>query len=107
MSALPGEPGGTRTTMSAVTFAYPFRLGSDPRELPAGTYPLHTDEQLFSRGDHRWSARSNVVVEVREGSDRAYRHVAPADFDRAVARDAARSAVLGASSENPDRGLAQ
>jgi hypothetical protein len=107
MSAMLPEHGDVRTTTSAVTFAHSFRLGSDPRDLPPGTYTLHTDERLFSSGDRSWSTRAEIVVEVEQGGHRAFRHVAPADLDRAVATDAARSAVLHAASENPDRGLAQ
>jgi len=104
MSALFAEHGDTRTTSSAVTFAHAFRLGRDTRELPAGTYMLHTDEHLFSSGDRNWSARADIVVEVRQGSETAFRHVAPEDLDRAVAADAARSASLCEPSETPDRG---
>ena len=99
MSALPAEHGGTRTTTSAVTFSHPFRLGSDPRELPAGTYTLHTDEHQFSSGDRSWSARADVMVEVRQGGATAFRQVAPADLDRAVAADAARTVPAHNSSE--------
>jgi len=100
------ESAGTRTTTSAVTFAHPFRLGSDVSELPAGTYTLHTDEQLFTSGDRSWSARADIVMEVRQVGGKADRHVAPADLNRAVAADSERSALLQAASENPDRGLA-
>jgi hypothetical protein len=93
MSALPVEHGGTRTTTSAVTFLHPFRLGSDPRELPPGTYILHTDDHRFSSGDRNWSARAEVVVEVRQGGTTAFRHIAPADLDCAVAADAAKAAA--------------
>jgi hypothetical protein len=105
MSALPGDNAGIRTTTSAVTFAHPFRLGSDSRDLPPGTYTLHTDERLFTSGDRRWSVRAEVVVEVQQGSHKAFRHVTPADLDSAVASDAARSAVLHAAGGN--LGLAQ
>ena len=92
MNALPAEGGDTRTTTSAVTFSHPFRLGSDPRELPAGTYTLHSDERHFTSGDRNWSARADVVVEVRQGGATAFRHIAPADLDRAIAADSARTA---------------
>jgi hypothetical protein len=101
VSALADSSGDTRTTTTAVTFAHPFRLGSDTRELPAGTYPVHTDERRFSRGDRSWSVRAEVVVEVRQGGTTAFRHVAPADFDRALAADAATTA-LRHPSNHPD-----
>ena len=97
------EHGVTRTTSSAITFSHPFRLGSDARQLPPGVYTVHTDEHLFSRGDHNWSLRAEVVVEVRQGGSTSFRHVAAADLDRAIAHDAARSVLLHESSENPDR----
>ena len=36
-----------RTTKSIVTFARPFRLGPFGEQLPAGRYPVETDEELL------------------------------------------------------------
>ncbi len=85
------DGGGTRTSSSAITFSHPFCIGNDPRQLPPGVYVVHTDEHLFSQGDHNWSIRAEVVVEVRTGGTTAFRHVAGADLDRAIAEDAAAS----------------
>lgn len=106
MTSLPREHGGTRTTTSAITFSRAFCLGLDPRELPAGTYTLHTDEHLFSSGDHSWSARAEMVVEVPQDGHMTFRHVLPADLDRAVAADAKQAALMHGASENPNRGSA-
>jgi hypothetical protein len=36
-----------RTTKSTVTFTRPFRLGAFGEQLPAGRYPIETDEELL------------------------------------------------------------
>src|SRR5688572_10853312 len=36
-----------RTTKSTVTFTRPFRLGAFGDQLPAGRYPIETDEELL------------------------------------------------------------
>jgi len=36
-----------RTTKSTVTFVRPFRLGPFGEQLPAGRYPIETDEELL------------------------------------------------------------
>src|SRR4029450_12253391 len=36
-----------RTTKSTVTFLRPFRLGTFGEQLPAGRYPIETDEELL------------------------------------------------------------
>jgi hypothetical protein len=36
-----------RTTKSTVTFVRPFRLGAFGEQLPAGRYPIETDEELL------------------------------------------------------------
>lgn len=89
------EATGTRTTTSTATFGHPFRLGSDPRELAAGTYRVETDERVFTQGDHSWSLRVGAVVEVAQDGRTSFRHVAPADVDRALAADAVTAALLG------------
>ena len=90
----PAEHGGTRTVSTAVTFVHPFRIGRDARELPPGTYTLHTEEQLFSSGDRQWSTRADIMLEVRHGQHIAYRTVSPADLDAAIAHDAASAASI-------------
>jgi len=93
--------GGTRTTASTVRFDHPFRIGRDARELPAGSYAIHTLEEVHQGAfDPVLVAISiDLVVETRGGS--TSRVVRPADLRAALVRDAC---ALEDMSENPDRG---
>jgi hypothetical protein len=79
-----------RVRASTVTFARPFFLHKINRELPAGSYPLETDEELLEGV----SAPSYRQVEMRlfvpriEGLSEAEMWVlGPRDLDTVLARD--------------------
>ena len=95
--------GATRTTASTIRFHHSFRIGRDPRELPAGTYTIHTVEEMYQGGfDPVFVATSvDLVVEARGGS--TSRVIRPADLRAALDRDGFGQDEL---SENPDRGRA-
>jgi len=96
-----GHSGLTRTTASTVRFHHAFRIGRDARELPAGSYAIHTLEEVHQGAfDPVLVATSiDLMVETRGGS--TSRVVRPADLRAALARDAW---ALEDMSENPDRG---
>jgi hypothetical protein len=86
------ELDGSRTTSSTVVFVHPFTIGRDARELPAGTYRLHTQEEARVSAFHTAYVAVSIDLEVPEGPGRtAVRVVKPADFSAARARDLARS----------------
>ncbi|PAX06435.1 hypothetical protein [Sphingomonas lenta] len=98
------HPNGTRTTASAVLFARPFRLGRDVRELPAGSYTIHTHEEMFEGAFDPVFVATSIELIVETCGGRASRIIAKSDLDAALARDAARAKLVDEPSETPDRG---
>lgn len=95
---------GTRTTSSTVSFAYPFRVGRDDRELPPGTYPIHTIEERYEGAFEPLFVQICVELVVEDHAGSSTRILRPADLRAAMARDAA-SVFPEEASENPDRGI--
>lgn len=93
--------GETRVTTSTIEFRSPFRIGRDPRELPAGSYTVHTTEDIYQGAFDRVGVAVSVdfMVEITGGS--TCRIVKPADLRAALERDAQQP---DEASENPDRG---
>lgn len=91
----------TRVTTSTVAFRSSFKVGRDPRELPAGSYTIHTTEDIYQGAFDRVGVAVSVdlVVEITGGS--TCRIVKPADLRAALERDAQHPEE---ASENPDRG---
>lgn len=85
---------GTRTTSSAVTFTRPFRLGKDPRELPAGVYTLHTLEEVYEGAFDPLYRAVTVEFEVPVRGGLSTRIIRPEDLAAALKRDGARDEVI-------------
>jgi len=99
-------PHDSRTAASWVRFAHPFRLGCDPRELPAGTYAVHTVEDVYQGAFEQVSVVRSLDFVVEGPGGSSTRIVQPADLRAAQQRDDARARQLDGLSENPDRGRA-
>jgi hypothetical protein len=84
-----GSSAGSRTTASAVTFAFPFRLGEDPRELPPGIYSIFTHEDTYLGSFDPVYVAVEVELVVETGGGRTSRLVRPIDLQLALERDAA------------------
>ena len=80
--------GRTRTSTSTVHFRNAFRIGRDARVLPAGSYTIHTLEEVHQGAfDPVYVAASiDLVVETNGGS--TTRVIRPADLRVALDRDA-------------------
>jgi len=86
-----GDPAGTsgnrmnRTTSTQVTFTRPFRLDGVDDVLPAGTYPVETEEELLQSVSFPvWQRVATVILLPR----RAAVAIEPADLAAALALDA-------------------
>lgn len=101
---MPVERTGSRTTSTAVTFTHPFRIGNDPRELPAGVYMLHTQEDISRGAFEPVYVATSVDLVVEESWGTSTRIVRPSDLEAALARDLAQLHLVDGMSENPDRG---
>lgn len=99
---------------STVTFARPFFLNKINRELPAGSYPIETDEEAMDGTSTLVYRRSEIrlfVPRIEGRSDAEMWTIAPQDFDTVLAKDrepasrAARNPVAAnpvAASSQPD-----
>lgn len=99
-------PQSTRTTASWVRFAHPFRLGHDPRVLPAGRYAVHMVEDVYQGVVSDVFVVQSVDLIVETVSGTTMRIVRPAELREAQQRDSAESLRCEALSENPDLGRA-
>ena len=99
------ETPGSRSTASSVSFAHSFRLGADSRELPAGTYAIHTHEDRYESSFDPAYVVVEVELIVETLGRRSSRLVRPIDLEAAMARDAALVDLTTQLSENPYRGL--
>jgi len=78
-----------RTTSSQVTFTQPFRLDGVDDMLPAGTYPVETEEELLQSVSFPvWQRLTTVILLPR----RAAVAVDPAALAAALALDTAQIA---------------
>lgn len=53
-----------RTTKSTVTFVRPFRLGPFGEQLPAGRYPIETDEELLDGMSFPAYQRTSTMMQL-------------------------------------------
>ena len=53
-----------RTTNSTVTFTRPFRLGAFGDQLPAGRYPIETDEELLEGMSFPAYRRTGTIMQL-------------------------------------------
>jgi hypothetical protein len=75
---------------STVTFARPFFLNKINRELPAGSYPIETDEEPMDSASSLVYRRSQIrlfVPRIEGKSDPEMWAITPQDFDNVIALD--------------------
>lgn len=78
----------TRTTKSAVTFTRPFRLGEFGEQLPAGRYPVETDEELLEGVSFPAYRRSATVMQIAaDPGGTAFAMIDPAQLAEALVAD--------------------
>lgn len=78
---------GSRTTASSIVFEFPFRLGKDARELPAGTYSIFTHEDTYQGSFEPVYVAVEVELIVATNGVRTSRLVRPVDLKIALERD--------------------
>ena len=82
-----------RTTSRQVTFARPFRLGSDVDEQPAGTYTVETDEEQLDAASviafRRIATWIRLPLPGRAAGGSQNVMIDPGTLDAALLRDAA------------------
>lgn len=81
----------TRTTQKTVTFARPFRLGEFGELLPAGSYPIETDEELVEGVSFPVYRRTTTMIQLiadphRQGTMETM-VVDPLQLEAALAKD--------------------
>ena len=80
----------TRMRTSTVTFARPFFLNKINRELPAGSYPIETDEESLDGQSSLVYRRSEIrlfLPRIAGRSDPEMWVINPQDFDVVIAKD--------------------
>jgi len=95
---------GSRTTASSVAFEFPFHLGKDARELPAGTYSIFTHEDSYQGSFDPAYVAVEVELVVETNGVRTSRLVRPVDLKIALERDAAsgkRAAAVHGAQDAP------
>lgn len=94
---------GSRSTASEVVFKHPFTLGRDKRELPAGTYTVHTHQDVYQGAfDPIYVTISVELVVVARGHTMS-RFADPAEMKLALSKDENRTLLEDGTNENPDR----
>ena len=101
---MPLEISGSRTTSSAISFFHSFRLGRDHRELPHGTYMIHTQEDVYLGAAKTTYLATSVDVIIEDLGRTTTRVVLPRDLADALTRDRQHSFRPALPDENPDRG---
>lgn len=81
------EQAGERTTATSVSFRHPFRLGSDVRELPPGSYAIHVHEDVYQGGGAPMFIAVSIDFIVETNGTTTTRIVKPEDLRAALARD--------------------
>ncbi|MET0250310.1 MAG: hypothetical protein ABW164_11355 [Sphingobium sp.] len=91
-----------RSTRSLVTFAAPFHLPGFDAPLPAGIYPVDTDEETIE-GTGRTVFRRIATTLVVEMAGRVeYRAVDPKDLEAALQQDREAAAALPPDAPPPE-----
>ncbi|HEY3147800.1 MAG TPA: hypothetical protein VGJ75_15690 [Dongiaceae bacterium] len=87
-----------RTTKSNVTFTRPFRLGAFGEQLPAGRYPIETDEELLEGvpfpAYHRTATMMQLIADPLRPGVTEVAVVDPEQLKEALAADAAQAPVI-------------
>lgn len=87
-----------RTTKSIVTFTRPFRLGAFGEQLPAGRYPIETDEELLEGVSfpayRRTATMMQLIADPLHSSVTEVAVVDPQELEEALAADAAQAPVI-------------
>lgn len=87
-----------RTTKSTVTFTRPFRLGAFGEQLPAGRYPIETDEELLEGVSfpayRRTATMMQLVADPLHPGVTEVAVVDPRVLEEALAADAAQAPVI-------------
>jgi hypothetical protein len=87
-----------RTTKSIVTFTKPFRLGMFGDQLPAGRYPIETDEELLEGVSfpayRRTATMMQLIADPLHPSVTEVAVVDPQELEEALAADAAQALVI-------------
>jgi len=87
-----------RTTKSTVTFTRPFRLGAFGEQLPAGRYPIETDEELLEGMSfpayRRTATMMQLTADPQHPSVTEVAVVDPQEVAEALAADAAQAPVI-------------
>lgn len=80
-----------RTTKSNVTFVRPFRLGAFGEQLPAGRYPVETDEDLLEGMSfpayQRTATMMQLMPDLRHPGVTEIAMVDPQQFEEALTMD--------------------
>jgi hypothetical protein len=87
-----------RTTKSTVTFARPFRLGGFGEQLPAGRYPIETDEELLEGVSfpayRRTATMMQLIADPLHVGVTEVIMVDPNQLEEALAEDAAQAPAI-------------
>ncbi len=87
-----------RTTKSTVAFVRPFRLGAFGDELPAGRYPIETDEELLEGlsfpAYRRTATMMQLMPDPLHPGVREIAMVDPEQLEKALAEDTAQAPLL-------------
>src|SRR5688572_25579343 len=87
-----------RTTKSTVTFVRPFRLGAFGEQLPAGRYPVETDEELLEGVSfpvyRRTATMMQLIADPLHAGVTEIAMIDPAQLAEALAADAAQAPAL-------------
>ena len=87
-----------RTTKSTVTFVRPFRLGAFGEQLPAGRYPIETDEELLEGMSfpayRRTATMMQLIADPLHPSVTEIAMVDPQQLEEALAADAVQAPVI-------------
>jgi hypothetical protein len=87
-----------RTTKSTVTFVRPFRLGAFGEQLPAGRYPIETDEELLEGVSfpvyRRTATMMQLIADPLRPGIMEIAVIDPEQLAEALAADAAQAPVI-------------
>jgi hypothetical protein len=85
-----------RTTRSTVEFAATFTLPGSDDILPAGTYQVTRDEEVFEGVERTTYVRLATWLQIMTPGKTVHRQMAPHDLETALERDRRRRSSTGA-----------
>ena len=87
-----------RTTKSIATFVRPFRLGAFGEQLPAGRYPIETEEELLEGlsvpAYQRTATVMQLIADPVHAGATEFAMIDPAQLAEALAADAAQAPAI-------------